>query len=164
MELPRYGRNACKTAQTQRLWLADDSCERLGPAHGNHVWSDDFVAHRTAGIRAVGMLTLIDEHARECLAIDVVRKHDSEDVLERLRKPFVRRNTPACMRGDIGPEFTAFKVRQGLTQVGVTTWFIEPGGPCYNGFCESLDGRLRVSCWPGRSSARYGEVQGLIER
>ncbi len=35
------------------------------------------------------MLTLVDEFARECLAIDVARRLDSEDVLERLAWLFV---------------------------------------------------------------------------
>jgi len=32
------------------------------------------------------MLTLIDEHTRECLAIDVARRLNSEEMLERLTK------------------------------------------------------------------------------
>ena len=39
---------------------------------------------RTDNGRAVRLLTLIDEHTRECLAIDVARRLSSEDVLERL--------------------------------------------------------------------------------
>ena len=43
-----------------------------------------FVFTRTHDGRPLRMLTLIDEFTRECLAIDVTRRLDSEDVLERL--------------------------------------------------------------------------------
>jgi transposase InsO family protein len=94
------------------LWLADGSCVRLRPAYPDHVWSYDFVADRTSDGRAIRMLTLIDEHTRECLAIDVARSLKSEDVLERLNYLFVRRGVPSYLRSDNGSEFTATKVRQ----------------------------------------------------
>jgi transposase InsO family protein len=96
------------------------------------------------------MLTLVDEHTRECLAIDVARKLKSEDVLERLSDLLVRRGVPKYIRsrptlrvGARGLEFTAGKVREWLTKVGVKTLFIEPGSPWENGYCESFNGRLR---------------------
>jgi putative transposase len=35
------------------------------------MWSNDFVAERTHNGRPLGMLTVIDEYTRECLAIRV---------------------------------------------------------------------------------------------
>ena len=122
-----------KQPKRRRLWLADGSCVRLRPMHRDHVWSYDFVADRTSDGRAIRMLTLIDEHSRECLAIDVARKLTSEDVLERLSELFVRRGVPSYLRSDNGAEFTATKVREWLSRVGVTTLFIEPGSPWENG-------------------------------
>src|SRR5882757_7851392 len=63
-----------------RLWLNDGSCVRLRPTHRNHVWSYDFAADRTADGRSLRMLVIVDEHTRECLAIDVARKLTSEDL------------------------------------------------------------------------------------
>lgn len=96
-----------KQPKRKRLWLADSSCVRLRPAYGDHVWSCDFVADRTSDGRSFRMLTLIDEHTRECLAIDTARKLKSQDVLERLSDLFVRRGVPAYIRSDNRPEFTA---------------------------------------------------------
>jgi transposase InsO family protein len=118
-----------KQPKRRCLWLNDGSCVRLRPTHKDHVWSYDFVADRTSDGRAFRMLTLIDEHTRECLAIDVARKLKSEDVLERLSDLLVRRGVPKYIRSDNGPEFTAKKVREWLTKVGVKTLFIEPGSP-----------------------------------
>ena len=47
------------------------------------------------------------------------------------------------IRSDNGPEFTAAAVRDWLSQLGVTTLFIEPGSPWENGCVESLNGGTR---------------------
>jgi hypothetical protein len=46
------------------------------------------------------MLTMVDEYTRECLAIDVARRLDSEDALDRLEQLFVERGVPAFVRSD----------------------------------------------------------------
>jgi transposase InsO family protein len=122
-----------KRRKRKRLRLAAGSCVRLRPTHRDHVWSYDSVMDRTSGGRKFRMLTLIDEHSRECLAIDVARRLKSEDVLERLSDLFVRRGVPHDLRSDNGSEFTATKVREWLARIGVTTLFIEPGSPWENG-------------------------------
>ena len=94
-----------------------------------HVWSYDFVASRTHDGRALKLLTVLDEHTRECLAIVVARKIRSHDVLEVLADLFVRHGPPEYLRSDNGPEFTAKLVRRWLGRVGVETLFIEPGSP-----------------------------------
>ena len=108
-----------KQPKRKRLWLADGSCVRLRPAYIDHVWSYDYVADRTSDGRAIRILTLIDEHTRECLAIDVARSLKSEDVLERLSDLFVRRGVPTYIRSDNGSEFTATKVQDWLARVGM---------------------------------------------
>ena len=64
-----------------RLWFNDGSCLRLRPQYKGHVWSYDFVMDRTHDGREFRMLTVIDEYSRECLAIHVQRKLNSDDVL-----------------------------------------------------------------------------------
>ena len=49
----------------------DGSCVRLRPEYRNHVWSYDFVHHRTADGRVFRTLDILDKHSRECLAIRV---------------------------------------------------------------------------------------------
>ena len=153
-----------KQPKRKRLWLADGSCVRLRPAYKDHVWSYDFVADRTSDGRAIRMLTLIDEHTRECLAIDVARSLKSEDVLERLSDLFVRRGVPTYIRSDNGSEFTATKVRQWLERVGVKTLFIEPGSPWENGYIESFNGKLRDELLAREQFDTLLEAKVLIER
>ncbi len=70
----------------RRLWLHDGSCVRLRPTHRNHVWSYDFMHERTQEGRAFRLLTILDEHSRECLSIDAPRQMNHQDVLERTRR------------------------------------------------------------------------------
>ena len=70
-----------KQPKRKRLWFNDGSCIRLRPQFKDHVWSYDFVATRTKDGRPLRILTLIDEYTRECLALKVARKLNSQDVL-----------------------------------------------------------------------------------
>ena len=96
-----------KQPKRARLWLNDGSCIRLRPERRDHVWAYDFVHHCTHEGRPFRLLTIVDEYTRECLAIDVERRLNSESVLERLGELFVQRAIPEHIRSDNGPEFTA---------------------------------------------------------
>lgn len=60
-----------KRPKRGQQWLNDGSCLQLRPEYCAYVWSYDFVADRTHDGKVVRMLTVIDEHSRECLAIHV---------------------------------------------------------------------------------------------
>jgi putative transposase len=110
------------------------------------------------------MLTVVDEFARECLAIDVARRQRSDDVLERLAWLFVTRGVPAHIRSDNAPEFTAKAVRGWLSKVGVKTLFIEPGSPWENGYSERFNGKLRNELLNGELFYTLREAKAPIER
>ncbi len=143
-----------KQPKRGRPWLGDGSCIRLRAQHRNHVWSYDFVADRTHDGRPLRMLTMVDEHTRECLAIDVERKLDSEN----------ERGTPTYIRSDNGSEFTAKAVREWLGRLGVQTLFIEPESPWENGYNESFNGKLRDELLNGEIFYTLTEAKVLIER
>ena len=104
-----------------RLWLNDESCIRLRPAYGNHVWAYDFVFERTRDGRPLKLLTVVDEFTREYLAIEVARKQSSRDVLRMLAGLMLRHGIPKHIRSDNGPEFVAKAVREWLSRLGVET-------------------------------------------
>jgi len=147
-----------------RLWLNDGSCVRHRPEHRDHVWAYDFVHARTHDGRALRLLVIVDEYTRECLAIDVARKLDSENVLERLAWLFATRGVPDHIRSDNGSEFTAIAVRTWLAKVGVKTLYIEPGSPWENGYVESFNGKLRDELLNGEIFYTLREAKVLIER
>ena len=147
-----------------RLWLNDGSCIRLRPLYRGHVWSYDLVASRTHDGRALKLLTVLDEHTRECLAIVVARKIRAHDVLEVLADLFVRHGPPEYLRSDNGPEFTVKLVRRWLGRVGVETLFIEPGSPWENGYNESFNGKLRDELLNGEIFYSLAEAAVLVEQ
>ncbi len=92
---------------------------------------------RTHDGKAFRMLTVIDEFTRQCLAIHVDRKLNSESVLDCIADLFVKHGPPDHIRSDNGSEFTAHVVREWLGQVGVKTLYIEPG-PAAAGYVRPL--------------------------
>lgn len=152
-----------KQPKRGRLWLNDGSCVRLRPTHRNHVWSYDFVADRIHDGRSIKMLTVIDEYSRECLAIVVERRLQSDDVLSCITELFVKHGPPEHIRSDNGSEFTARVVHQWLKRLGVQTLFIEPGSPWENGYNESFNGKFRDELLNGEIFYTLKEAQVLIE-
>ena len=86
-----------------RLWLTDGPCVRQRPMHQNHVQVYDFVAGRTTDGCLIKLLTIMEEHTRECLAIEVERRLCSNDALHRLGALFVQRGAPKYIRSNNGP-------------------------------------------------------------
>ena len=154
----------CKQKSRGRLWLNDGSCIRLRAEHQNHVWSYDFVHHRTDDGRAFRTLNIIDEHSRECLAIRVKRKLNSVDVIDTLTDLFILHGVPAYIRSDNGPEFIALAVRKWIAAVGAQTAYIDPGSPWENGYCESFNARFRDELLNGEIFYTLNEAKIIIEQ
>ncbi|MEM8643619.1 MAG: IS3 family transposase [Pseudomonadota bacterium] len=153
-----------KQPKRGRLWLNDGSFVRLRPERPNHVWAYDFVQDRTRDGRKFRMLTVIDEFTRECLAIDVARRLNSQSVLAVLADLMVQRGVPDHIRSDNGPEFAAQAVRDWIAKVGAKTLFIEPGSPWENGYNESFNGKLRDELLNAELFNDLREAKVLIER
>ena len=119
---------------------------------------------RTHDGRAFRMLTVIDEFTRECLAIPVERKLNSESVLDCIADLFVKHGAPDHIRSDNGSEFTAHVVREWLGRVGVKTLYIEPGSPWENGYNESFNGKLRHECLNKEIFYSLKKAQIIIEQ
>jgi putative transposase len=114
------------------------------PSRGkDHVWAWDFVYDRTTDGRALKWLTMVDEHTRECLLLEVARRMPSGRVLELIRGVMARRGRPGSIRSDNGPEFIATALREDLQARGIETRYIEPGSPWENGYAESFNGKVR---------------------
>ncbi len=127
------------------------------------MWAYDFMAARTHNGRPFWILTILDEHTREGLAIRVARRIRSDDVLESLVDLFVEHGVPDLIRADNGPEFTAKAVRDWLARVGAQTLFIEPGSPWENGYGESFNGKLRDELLDREIFYTLKEAHVLIE-
>ena len=129
----------------------------------NEVWSWDFVHDRTDDGASLKMMTLIDEHSRECLAIRVGRRLRSKDVLDTLAEVMASRGVPHFIRSDNGPEFIATEVQAWLKELGIGTLYIDPGSPWQNGHVESFHNRLRDECLNREILLSLTEARVLIE-
>ena len=101
--------------------------------------------------------------SRAGLAIVVARRLKSDDVLHCLADLFVAHGPPEHLRSDNGPEFVARNVREWLGRIGVKMLYIEPGSPRENGYCESLNSKLRDELLNAEIFTTLPEAQVLIE-
>jgi len=152
-----------KQPKRGRLWLADGSIVRLKPESPKHVWSYDFMQHRTHNGVPFRILNVIDEYSRECLVTKVARRLTHKDVLDVLLDLFLERGVPVHIRSDNGSEFIAKKVRMFLSRMSVKPLFIEPGSPWENGYIESFNGKLRDELLNREIFYSLKEAQILIE-
>ena len=127
----------------RRIGNSRNGILRHRPEHPNHVWSWDFVHDRDEGHRPLKWLTLVDEHTRECLALEVQRSMTASDVIDVLAQVLLIRGAPKFIRSDNGPEFIANALRSYMQAAQIDTLTIKPGSPWENGYAESFNGKLR---------------------
>jgi hypothetical protein len=109
------------------------------------------------------MLNVLDEFTRECLAIRVRRRLNAVDVIDVLTDLFILRGVPSHIRSDNGPEFIATAARAWIGAVGAKTACIEPGSPWENGYCESINAKLRDELLDGEIFYSLRAAQIVIE-
>ena len=150
-----------KQIKKRRIYLSDGNCVRLRADHKNHVWSYDFVEDKTMDGRKIRWLNIIDEYEHVCLASVPRRSWRGNDVINVLSDVMILSGAPEYIRSDNGPEFIAKKLRKWLSDVGVTTTYIEPGSPWENGFIESFNSRMRDELLNGELFGNLQEAKIL---
>lgn len=128
-----------------------------------HVWTWDFIADATVRGGALRMLTILDEHTRECHVLRADRALRSQDVLAWLQKASKQHGAPAYLRSDNGSEFIAKIVQRWLAEQRIKTIYIDPGSPWQNGFVESFHGRFRDECLNREELWTLTEARVVIE-
>jgi transposase InsO family protein len=129
----------------------------------NHVWSWDFIHDRTDNGAKLKVLSLVDEHTRECLALHVAREIGAADLISVVEKVIAGRGAPACIRSDNGPEFISRHLQAWLAKHHIQTLYIEPGSPWQNGFVESFHARFRDECLNRELMLSVAEARVIIE-
>ena len=121
--------------------------ERPSPtAHRNDRWSMDFTSDQLACGRRIRTLNVLDEHTRECPAIEVDISIGGERVCRVLDRLVAERGHPKRLLTDNGPEFTGKALDRWAYEHRVKLEFIQPGKPMQNAFVESFNGTFRDDC------------------
>ena len=95
----------------------------------NEVWSWDFVHDMTDNGSRFRILTLIDEHTRQCLRAMPGWSIRAIDAINTLDEAMQIYGKPAHIRSDNGPEFIAHAIRDWLSQQSIGPLYIKPGAP-----------------------------------
>jgi putative transposase len=111
----------------------------------NKVWAVDFQFDSTTDGRPVKIVSVVDEHTRECLGGLVERSITADRLIDELDRLAAQRGYPAVLRCDNGPEL-ACQAMADWADERVALAFIPPGEPWRNGYIESFNGRLRDEC------------------
>ena len=111
----------------------------------NRVWAVDFQFDATTDGRPVKIVSIVDEHTRECLGGLVERSITAEILIGELDRLAAERGYPKVLRCDNGPELACDAMREWAGErVGLA--FIPPGEPWRNGYIESFNSRVRDEC------------------
>jgi putative transposase len=127
------------------------------------VWSWDFVEDQTENGSRFRILTLIDEHTRESLAIHGAWSIRAVDVIMVLEAAIARYGAPEHLRSDNGPEFIAYAIVDWLAQQKIKTIYITPGSPWENGHIESFHDKLRDECLNRELFGSLREARIILE-
>jgi len=131
--------------------------------HRNHVWTWDFVHDVTMRGGKLRMLTVLDEHTRECRCIHVERRINADKVRQVMARLIDEYGAPEYIRSDNGSEFIESNLREWLENEGIKTLYIDPGSPWQNGFIESFHARLREECLNREQLWTLTEARVVIE-
>ena len=112
----------------------------------NECWSMDFVADQLYDGRRIRILTLVDNHTRESLALHVGQRIRGLKVVEVLERVVREHGVPGAIRVDNGPEFICKKLDLWAYGNKVQLDFSRPGKPTDNAFIEAFNARFRAEC------------------
>lgn len=82
------------------MWLNEGSCLRLQSCWLNRIWSYSLLVEGPRDGPPLRILTLVDEHTGDRVAIDAEWRVDSMSVLERLVELFIRQGAPHYLSSD----------------------------------------------------------------
>lgn len=115
----------------------------LVEARPNARWSLDFVHDQFACGRRFRVLNIVDDVTRECLAAIPDTSISGRRVARELTDLVARRGKPGLIVSDHGTEFTSNAILAWSKDHRIEWYYIAPGKPMQNGFCESFNGRMR---------------------
>lgn len=112
----------------------------------NECWSMDFVSDQLFDGRRLRVLTLVDNHTRESLALHPGQRIGGMEVVGALEKVTQVKGFPKRIKVDNGPEFISKDLDRWAYWNNVQLDFSRPGKPSDNAFIEAFNSRFRQEC------------------
>ncbi len=109
----------------------------------NDTWAMDFMSDTLFDGRRYRVLTIVDCHSRESLAIEPRQSFGAFHVVEALDRIVRERGLPKTIRCDNGPEFAGRVLDQWAFYNEVQLDFSRPATPTDNAFAESFNATVR---------------------
>ena len=111
----------------------------------NTVWAVDFQFDATTDGRPLKIVSIVDEHTRECLGGLVERSITADILIDELDRLAAEPRLPGGAALRQRPELACAAMADWAGErVGLA--FIPPGEPWRNGYIESFNGRVRDEC------------------
>jgi putative transposase len=153
-----------KRTKPRRHVSSQRRTERPQATRLNEVWAMDFMADQLFDGRRFRILTLVDTHSRECLALEVGQSITGADVAGVLEGICTRRGAPKTICVDNGSEFKSKVMDQWSYSHGVRLDFSRPGKPTDNAMIEAFNSRFRQECLNEHWFLSLADARGIIER
>jgi putative transposase len=112
----------------------------------NECWSMDFVSDQLFDGRRLRVLTIVDNHTRESLALEAAPRIRGIEVVLVLERITREHGFPERIQVDNGPEFISKDVDRWAYWNGVELDFSRPGKPTDNAMVEAFNSRFRQEC------------------
>jgi putative transposase len=124
------------------------------------VWSIDFQFDSTITGKPLKILSIVDEHTRECLGGLVDYSITGLDLAEQLDMLALERGMPRALRMENGQELVSKALAEWASETDRI--FIPPGQPWKNGFIESFNGKIRDECLGVNQFYSLNHAKGII--
>jgi putative transposase len=115
----------------------------VAPVEPNGIWAVDFMHDSLMDGRRFRTLNVIDEGAREALAIEVDTSLPAGRLIRVMEQLKSWRGLPRALRLDNGPEFIAGEFVAWCEGHGIELRYIQPGKPNQNAFVERFNRTYR---------------------
>ena len=132
------------------------------PAEPHRMWAMDFMHDTLFCGKRFRTFNLIDEGAREALAIEVDSSLPAERVVRVLDQIKESRPLPDQIRIDNGPELQSAKLVAWAETNGVKLHYIQPGKPTQNAYIERFNRTFRREVLDAHLFSSLSEVREIV--
>lgn len=131
----------------------------------NERWAMDFMHDTLSGGGSVRVLTVMDVHSRECVALVAGRRFTGDDVAAILSEAGAARSAlPSVISVDNGTEFTSKSLDHWAYWNRVGLDFSRPGKPTDNAHIEAFNSLVRRECLSQHWFIDLEDAQRMLDR